>query len=63
MIVVQEGNKLFVNGEEIPFEKGMKNNITLDNGKLYVDGREYIDGKWKRTLRAKRFKYARYFRF
>lgn len=52
MNVIQSGNKIIVNGEEIALEKGMGKSITVINERLFVDGKELIDGKWKRTVRA-----------
>lgn len=52
MDVIQSGDKVIVNGEEIELEKGMGNSITVINERLFVDGKELVDGKWKRTARA-----------
>lgn len=57
MNVIQSGDKLIVDSKEIKLEKGMRNRISIINGQLYVDGREYVDGKWNRTLAATWHKY------
>lgn len=62
----EEKSVIIVNGETIQIpEKFNHNNITLISqeikvdGKItmisdqiYVDGREYINGEWKRTIKA-----------
>lgn len=51
--VVVDGRRAIINGVEYPFLDKMKcNNITTINNKVYVDGYELVDGKWKRTLKA-----------
>lgn len=45
-------NKVIVNGEEIPLENGIGNNVTIINDRVFVDGKEYINGEWKSTFRA-----------
>ena len=48
------GNKVFVNGSALPPIPGTKSSINLSqaSNKLYVNGYEYRNGRWKRTLRA-----------
>lgn len=42
-----------INGVEYQWDKKLKgNSITTINDKVFVDGYELINGKWKRTLRA-----------
>jgi len=42
---------VFIDNIFIPYKKGMKGNSTsIINGKIYVDGYELKEGKWKRTL-------------
>lgn len=45
---------LFVNGENIPWpnDKEGGHHICQFNGRLYIDGFEWRNGKWKRTLMA-----------
>jgi hypothetical protein len=46
-------DKMYINDVEVKKPFGMKGNIVSQiNGKLYVDGYAYNDGKWKRTLLA-----------
>lgn len=67
MIEIGNGNKfvncqisdgrLILNGKEIPKPPTKMNNTTMINDKVFVDGYEYKDGEWKRTLRAWIHKY------
>ena len=42
-----------IDGVKIPFPDGKHAlNTTIINDKIYCDGYEYKDGKWKRTLKA-----------
>ena len=51
--ITNGSKKAIVNGKEYPFIKGMNgNNITQINNKIYVDGYELKNGKWKKTLAA-----------
>lgn len=53
VIVIGNERIVYMNGKEIPFHPNMKgNNITTIDGKAYIDGFEYKNGKWKRTLKA-----------
>ncbi len=46
-------DKIVVNGVTIPNPpKFNANSVTIVDNRLFVSGYEYIDGKWKRTLRA-----------
>jgi len=48
-----DGNKILINGKEVKLPKGVINtNVTQINNKIFVNGYEYKDGKFKRTLRA-----------
>lgn len=53
--VIQSKNKLIINGKELPplpkEEKGFSN-CTVVNGDVYVNGYEWKDGKWQKTLKA-----------
>ena len=48
--------KFFVNGQEINYPSLKKNHYlyktTQVNNNIYINGYEYKDGKWKRTLKA-----------
>lgn len=46
------GNRVWVNGEELPPCPTNGHNVTQINGKVYIDGYEYKKGKWRRTLKA-----------
>ena len=46
------GNKGTINGVELPPVPSKGYNNTVINGKVYIDGYEWKNGKWKRTLRA-----------
>lgn len=43
---------IIVNGIELPSPPTSCNNITTINGKVYIDGYEFKNGRWKKTLRA-----------
>ena len=43
---------LEINCEQIPYPFVEARNITMINGKVFVDGYEWKDGAWKKTLRA-----------
>lgn len=52
------GKKCTVDGKIVPFKEGMKGkSITTINGKIFIDGYEYVNGEWKMTLRALLHKY------
>ena len=46
------GDRVIVNGVELPPVPSSGHNSTVINGKVYIDGYEFKDGEWKRTLRA-----------
>lgn len=48
------GNKVFVNGSPLPPVPSAKSSVNLSQvgNRLYVNGYEYRNGRWKRTLRA-----------
>lgn len=41
-----------VNGVELPPPPTSCHNTTVINNKVYIDGYEFKNGKWKKTLRA-----------
>lgn len=46
-------DRIVVNGVTIPVPQKFKaNSVTIVEHRLLVGGYEYINGKWKRTLRA-----------
>ena len=45
--------KLYHNGKEYKLpEKCNENNLTTVNGRVFIDGYEFRNGKFKKTLRA-----------
>ena len=46
------GNKVFINGVELPPVPSKGYNSTVIDDKVYIDGYEFKNGKWRRTLRA-----------
>lgn len=48
------GKEIWINGVKIPAPpcKSNSTNITTINDKVYVNGYEYKNGEWKRTLAA-----------
>ena len=50
--VVIVGKQIIVNGIKLPPPPTNCDNITTINGKVYIDGYEFKNGKWKKTLRA-----------
>lgn len=51
-IVQSNSNNVIINGKQIPLENGMGNNVTIINNQVFVDGKEYVNGEWKRTFTA-----------
>ena len=59
-LIIQNGqevryskDRIVVNGVTMPVPPKFKaNSVTIVDNRLFVGGYEYIDGKWKRTLRA-----------
>lgn len=59
-LIIQNGqdvryskDRIVVNGVAIPVPPKFKtNSVTIVDNRLFIGGYEYIDGKWKRTLRA-----------
>jgi hypothetical protein len=50
--VIVIGNEVTIDGVKMPPCPAKGHNSTVINGKVYIDGYELIDGKWKKTLRA-----------
>lgn len=47
--------KIIINGEQVPpvpGKNGNYNNITTINGNVYIDGYEFKNGRWKKTLKG-----------
>lgn len=48
-------DSIFINGETIsppPGKRSGRTTTAVVNNRIYVNGFKYIDGKWKRTLKA-----------
>jgi hypothetical protein len=46
------GNEIVINGVELPPCPAEGRNVTVINNRVYIDGYEFVNGKWKKTLRA-----------
>ena len=56
-IVIQNGvyvcnGKVIINGIKLPPPPTNCNNITTIDGKVYIDGYEFKNGKWRKSMRA-----------
>ena len=56
-IVISNGvyvcnGEVIINGIKLPLPPTNCNNITTINNKVYIDGYEFKNGKWKKTIRA-----------
>ena len=53
-LVIQKNNEIYVNGEKLPhIPKLFGWSCVVNRGsRLYINGREKINGEWKLTLRA-----------
>lgn len=47
-----KGNQVWIDGTPLPPAPCKGYNSTVIDGKVYLDGYEFKNGKWKRTLRA-----------
>lgn len=50
-------NEIIIGGIKMPPCPASGHNITIINNKVYANGYELIDGKWKRTLKALWYKF------
>ena len=51
--------EIIINNESIKIPKHLKGkNISIINGKLFIDGYEYRKGEFKKTLKALFYKYV-----
>jgi len=50
--IVVVGNEVTIDGVKIPPCPGKGHSSTIINNKVYLNGYELINGKWKKTLRA-----------
>lgn len=46
------GNRVIINGEELPPCPAKGYTSAIIDGKVYIDGYEFKRGKWRRTLKA-----------
>ena len=46
------GNEVVINGVKLPPCPAKGYNSTVINDKVYLNGYEFVNGKWKKTLRA-----------
>lgn len=51
--VIISGNKVWINGKELPpVPVESPHSITQIDNKVYIDGFEFKNGKWRRTIKA-----------
>lgn len=53
--LVIQNSCIFIDGEQVELPKPFRNtglNVTQCDDRLYVNGFELVNGKWKRTLAA-----------
>lgn len=52
--ITQCNNELWINGEKVEQPKSLffKNCIVTNNNRIYINGKEKINGVWKYTLRS-----------
>lgn len=51
--ITQSNGKVIVNNVEYDLpNKSKASSVTVVNGKVYINGYELVNGKWKRTLTA-----------
>lgn len=47
-----QGNQVWINGTLLPPAPCKGDDLTIINNKVFIDGYEFKNGKWRRTLRA-----------
>lgn len=55
--VIVIGNEVIINGVKMPPCPAKGHNSTIIGDKVYLNGYESVDGKWKKTLRALLYKW------
>ena len=50
-------NEAIVDGVKMPPCPAKGRNLTMINNKVYIDGYETVNGKWKKTLKALWYKW------
>lgn len=53
-------NRVCIAGQELPPAPGDNRNITVINNKVYINGYEWKDNQWKRTLKAMWYAYTNF---
>ena len=51
------GNRVIIDGVELPPAPCKGHSVTTINGKVYIDGYEFNKGKWRKTLKALWYKW------
>lgn len=46
------GNEVTIDGVKLPPCPAKGHNSTIIDNKVYIDGYEFVNGRWKKTLRA-----------
>lgn len=59
--VVVIGNEVTIDGVKMPPCPAKGHSSTIINNKVYLNGYELVNGKWKRTLRAWWYKWFWFF--
>lgn len=55
--VIVKGNVVIIDGEELPPAPCEGSTVTVVKNKVYIDGYEFKNGAWKRTLKALQYKW------
>lgn len=55
--VVVIGNEVIIDGAKMPHCPGKGHNSTIINNKVFLNGYELVNGKWRKTLRALWYKW------
>lgn len=50
--VIVNGRKVYKSGKELTDAPTSGKSVTVINGDVFIDGYEFVRGKWRRTLRA-----------
>lgn len=51
--ILQNDGNTYINGEKIDIPFSSCQSVVTFNNKLYINGYEKINGKWKKTLKAR----------
>lgn len=55
--VIVKGNEVIIDGVKMPPCPVKGHNSTIINNKVYLNGYELVNGKWKKTLKALWYKW------